>query len=73
MAVSERAPLPAIQVAYFSCVASSVRFAGLRPHLTPHDLEWLKLTIESGIELGSASESQKQPNVRQFGDDSGPN
>ena len=40
MVGSEKAPLPAIQVAYFACVASSVRFAGLRPHLTPHDEEW---------------------------------
>ena len=38
MAGSEKVPLPAIQVAYLGCVASSVRFAGLRPHLTLDDL-----------------------------------
>ena len=58
-AESERVPLPDIQVAYFACVASSVRFAGLRPHLTLHDLERFELRIESAIELVSTSASQK--------------
>jgi hypothetical protein len=59
MAVSERVPLPAIRVAYFACVALSVRFAGLRPHLTLHDLERFELRIESAIELVPTSASQK--------------
>jgi hypothetical protein len=53
MAGSERVPLPAIQVAYFAYVASSVRCAGRRPHLTLHALERFELPVETDIELVS--------------------
>lgn len=52
MAGSERVPLPATQVAYLDCVASSVRFAGLRPHLTLQHLERFELPIETADRIG---------------------